>query len=65
MPAYRTAKVTAGTVSWGYMTVVSIVFLLLAAALLVVFFCSGGAPMLKVMVGSRDVREHARGGVAS
>jgi hypothetical protein len=47
------------------MTVVSIVFLLLAAALLVVFFCSGGAPMLKVMVGSRDVREHARGGVAS
>jgi hypothetical protein len=41
------------------------VFLLLAAALLVLFLCSGGAPMLKVMVGSPDVREHARRGVAS
>lgn len=65
MPAYRATKVTAGTVSWDYTTVVSIVFLLLAAALLVVFFCSGGAPVVKVMAGSPGVREHPRRGVAS
>jgi len=65
VPAYRAARVTAGAVSWDYTTVVNIVFLLLAAALLVLFFCSGGAPVLKVMVGSPDVHEHARGGVAA
>jgi hypothetical protein len=65
VPAYRAAKVTAGAVSWDYMTVVNIVFLPLAAALLVLLFCSGGAPVLKVMVGSPDVHEHARGVVAA
>jgi hypothetical protein len=47
------------------MAVLEIVFLLLAAALLVLFFCSGGAPALKMMVGSPDVHEHARGVVAA
>ena len=54
----------AEAVSWDYTTVVNIVFLLRTASLLVLFFCSGGTPVLKVMVGSPDVREHARGGVA-
>jgi hypothetical protein len=65
VPACRAARVTAGAVSWGYTTVVNIVFLLLVEALLALLFCSGGATVLKVMVGSPDVHEHARGGVAS
>jgi len=65
VPAYPAAKVTAGAVSWDYTAVVNIVFLLLAAALLVLFFGSGGAPVLKVIVGSPDVHEHARGVVAA
>src|SRR5262249_26335612 len=62
IPAERAAKVTETGVSWGYTTVLNIIFLLLAAALIVRFFRSGGLPMLKTMGGGPDghgAAEHA------
>jgi len=58
IPAERAAKVTDSGVQWNYTTVLNIVFLLLAAALLVRFFRSGGGPMLKMMGGSPESRDH-------
>ena len=49
IPAERTAKVAAESISWNYTTVLNIIFLFVAAALLVRFFRSGGGPMLKMM----------------
>jgi uncharacterized protein len=54
IPAERTAKVAAETISWNYTTILNIIFLLVAAALVVRFFRSGGGPMLKMMGGGPD-----------
>jgi uncharacterized protein len=62
IPAERAAKVTETGVSWGYTTVLNIIFLLLAAALVVRFFRSGGLQMLRTMGGGPDghgAGEHA------
>jgi hypothetical protein len=61
IPAERTAKVAAQSISWNYTTILNIIFLLLAAALVVRFFRSGGRPMLKMMGGGPDqADEHGR-----
>jgi uncharacterized protein len=60
VPADRAAKVTGTGITWNYTTILNIIFLLVAAALVIRFFRSGSAPMLKMMGGSPDGRQHTR-----
>ena len=58
IPSERNATVMHAGISWNYTTWLNIACLILGAALVVRFFKTGGIPMLRMMGGSPDGREH-------
>jgi len=58
VPSRATARVAVTSVSLGYTTWLNIAFLLVAAILVVRFMRTGGLPMLRMMNGPADGRDH-------
>jgi uncharacterized membrane protein YraQ (UPF0718 family) len=58
VPSRATARVAVTNVSLGYTTWLNIAFLLVAAILVVRFMRTGGLPMLRMMNGPADGRDH-------
>jgi uncharacterized membrane protein YraQ (UPF0718 family) len=58
VPSRATARVAVTSVSLGYTTWLNIAFLLIAAILVVRFMRTGGLPMLRMMNGPADGRDH-------
>jgi len=57
VPEERNAKIVEASVTWGYTTVLNIIFIIFAAVLVWRFVRTGGLPMLRMM--NKPMSEHA------